>query len=43
MFAVLLSLSLNHVLLEIPLNVVSLRHLGALTVETLVKGARKRA
>ena len=39
----LLSLSLTRVLLEFPLNAVNLRQLGALTVESLVQGARKRA
>lgn len=42
-FAVLLSLSLTHVLLEFPLNTVSLRQLGALAGEGFAQRARKRA
>lgn len=42
-FALLLSLSLTHVLLEFPLNSVSLRQLGALTGESVTQRARRRA
>ena len=42
-FALLLSLSLMHVLLEFPLNSVSLRQLGALTGEGVMQRARRRA
>ena len=42
-FALLLSLSLTHVLLEFPLNSVSLRQLGAIAGETLLQRLRKRA
>ena len=42
-FALLLSLSLTHVLLEFPLNSVSLRQLGALVGESLVQRTRHRA
>jgi hypothetical protein len=42
-FAVLLSLSLTHVLLEFPLNTVSLRQLGAVAAESFGQRARKRA
>ena len=42
-FAVLLSLSLTHVLLEFPLNSVSLRQLGAVAGETILQRPRKRA
>ena len=42
-FALLLSLSLTHVLLEFPLNSVSLRQLGALTGESVMQRARRRA
>lgn len=41
-FALLLSLSLTHVLLEFPLNSVSLRQLGALAGESLVQRPRRR-
>ncbi len=41
-FALLLSLSLTHVLLEFPLNSVSLRQLGAITGETLTQRAKRR-
>jgi hypothetical protein len=42
-FAVLLSLSLVHVLLEFPLNSVSVRQLGAIAAESLTQRHRKRA
>jgi hypothetical protein len=42
-FALLLSLSLTHVLLEFPLNSVSVRQLGAVAGETLRQRARRRA
>jgi hypothetical protein len=42
-FAVLLSLSLTHVLLEFPLNTVSLRQLGTLAGESLTQRAKRRA
>jgi hypothetical protein len=42
-FAVLLSLSLTHVLLEFPLNSVSVRQLGAIASESLTQRAKKRA
>ena len=42
-FALLLSLSLTHVLLEFPLNSLSLRQLGALAGDALTQRARKRA
>ncbi len=42
-FALLLSLSLTHVLLEFPLNSLSIRQLGALAGESLVRRPRQRA
>ena len=42
-FALLFSLSLTHVLLEFPLNSLSLRQLGALIGEAVPRRARKRA
>jgi len=42
-FALLLSLSLTHVLLEFPLNSVSLRQLGALAGESMTQRPRRRA
>jgi hypothetical protein len=42
-FALLLSLSLTHVLLEFPLNSVSFRQLGALAGESVMQRARRRA
>lgn len=42
-FALLLSLSLTHVLLEFPLNSVSLRQLGTVVGERLARPARRRA
>ena len=42
-FALLLSLSLTHVLLEFPLNSVSFRQLGALVGESVMQRARRRA
>jgi len=42
-FALLLSLSLTHVLLEFPLNSVSFRQLGALAGESVMKRTRRRA
>jgi hypothetical protein len=42
-FALLLSLSLTHVLLEFPLNSVSFRQLGALAGESVMRRARRRA
>jgi hypothetical protein len=42
-FALLLSLSLTHVLLEFPLNSVSLHQLGALAGESLMQRSRRRA
>jgi hypothetical protein len=42
-FALLLSLSLTHVLLEFSLNSVSLRQLGALAGESMMQRSRRRA
>ena len=42
-FALLLGLSLTHVLLEFPLNSLSLRQLGALAGESLLQRPRQRA
>jgi hypothetical protein len=42
-FALLLSLSLTHVLLEFPLNSISLRQIGAVAMESMAKRPRRRA
>jgi hypothetical protein len=42
-FALLLSLSLMHVLLEFPLNTVSIRQLGALAGERMAQRTKRRA